>query len=352
MPSQINRTSLVSVVIPAYNAEQFIGRTLASVLAQTHPHLEVLVVDDGSQDRTPELVEAVARSDSRVRLICQANAGVSAARNRAIACANGEFIAPVDADDLWFPQKIERQLECFAGGPPEVGLVYTWTVMIDEDDNLSGRWCADDSEGNVLLPLIYRNFIGSASVPLIRRRCLDEVGPYNLKLKVGSTQGAEDWDLYLRIAERYEFRVVREFLAGYRQVRGSMSRNYTAMIRFVSMVIDDVRARHPEVPQQLFDWAMGELYLTFSKSCYQVGSHTDALGWLGRAIQADPAYLQRSECYRLLGQVLLGLASRNPATAMRPTRPFPLQELSASARRALESPRNHHRNRLQALTTR
>ncbi|HEY9862115.1 MAG TPA: glycosyltransferase family A protein, partial [Candidatus Obscuribacterales bacterium] len=92
---------LVSVIIPAYNAERFIARTLESVLNQTYQNIEVLVVDDGSSDRTPEIVHHFAEIDARIILFHQSNAGVAAARNLAIQHAKGEFIAPLDADDIW-----------------------------------------------------------------------------------------------------------------------------------------------------------------------------------------------------------------------------------------------------------
>ena len=101
---------LVSVIIPACNAEIFLEKTLDSVLAQTYKNIEVLVVDDGSQDRTAEIVEGVAQRDHRVILLRQSNAGVAAARNLAIQKSSGKYIAPIDADDIWFPQNLEKQV--------------------------------------------------------------------------------------------------------------------------------------------------------------------------------------------------------------------------------------------------
>jgi len=95
---------LVSVIVPAYNAEAFIAQTLDSIISQTYQNIEILVVDDGSQDRTPEIVESFAQRDQRITLLRQANAGVAAARNLAIEKSNGEYIAPIDADDIWYPQ--------------------------------------------------------------------------------------------------------------------------------------------------------------------------------------------------------------------------------------------------------
>ncbi len=107
---------LVSVIIPAYNAENFIAKTLASVVAQTYRRLEILVVDDGSSDRTQSIVQTMAQQDPRIKLFKQANAGVAAARNAGIDKAKGEYIAPIDADDLWHPETLEKLLIPFDRG--------------------------------------------------------------------------------------------------------------------------------------------------------------------------------------------------------------------------------------------
>src|SRR3954453_20694089 len=123
---------LISVVIPAGNAQDTLDQTLASAAAQTHTNIEIVIVDDGSMDSTGRIARELCAQDPRARLIRQENAGLAAARNAAIAVAQGEFIAPLDADDLWHPQKLERQLACFRRAEVEVGLVYCWSRIIDE----------------------------------------------------------------------------------------------------------------------------------------------------------------------------------------------------------------------------
>src|SRR5689334_7548849 len=123
--NQSRAMPMVSAVVPAYNAEATLRETLESVRSQTHERLEIIVVDDGSTDGTVAIVEAQQQIDPRIRLIRQKNAGVATARNAGAAAAKGAYLAPVDADDLWHPTKIERQLAAFAHAGPEVGLVYT-----------------------------------------------------------------------------------------------------------------------------------------------------------------------------------------------------------------------------------
>ena len=123
---------LVSVIIPAFNAAEYIRQTLNSVLAQTYQAMEVIVVDDGSSDATGAIVEEFVKKDARVQLVRQSNAGVGAARNTAIRMARGEYIAPLDADDIWFPEKLEKQVACMEQCGEETGLVYCWSTLVDK----------------------------------------------------------------------------------------------------------------------------------------------------------------------------------------------------------------------------
>src|SRR5690606_11817597 len=234
-----DRAPLVSVVIPAYDAQPFIAAAVASACAQTHRALEVLVVDDGSRDRTAAIVEALAARDPRVRLLRRPHRGVAAARNRAIEEARGEYIAPLDADDIWLPAKIERQLRALERAPAGTGLVYGWSADLDADGRLTGGYCAHELPPHVPAALLFRNFIGCSSVPLIRRICFERAGAYQPAYAARGAQGCEDLDLYRRIARYYEFALVREFLVGYRQTPGRMSSNALAMARSFRLALRD-----------------------------------------------------------------------------------------------------------------
>jgi glycosyltransferase involved in cell wall biosynthesis len=239
--------SLVSVVIPVYNGERVIGRTLASVLAQTYHPIEVVVVDDGSSDRTGVIVEAVCVNNSRVRYFRIEKSGVAAARNFGINQTHGKLIAPLDADDLWCPEKIARQVRVMETAPAEVGLVYCWALEIDKDDfvipSLDRLQQKGTAKGSVTGELAKGNFIETSSVPLIKRSCIEAVGGYDSTLQ---PQGAEDWKLYLALSEICEFAVIPEYLVGYRQVSGSLSRNIIAMDQSIELVARWIFDRHPE----------------------------------------------------------------------------------------------------------
>lgn len=304
---------LVSVIIPAYNAQAFLRPTLDSVLAQTYQNLEILVVDDGSCDRTVEIVQAYAAKDDRIRLIQQTNAGVAAARNRGIQTAKGEFIAPLDADDIWYPEKIEKQVACFLAAKPSVGLVYTWSVNIDGDGRIRSPLSWEVLQGKVLTALTYCNFIANASVPLIRRSCFERVGLYNPQLKAQNAQGCEDFDLYLRIAEHYEFRVVPQFLMGYRRAAGSMSSGCEAMAKSYHLVQAKIRQKYPQIPAMIYRWSDSDFYAYLARQGELSRCYRESWLWMTKAFWIDPVnLLSLSSCklwlrslIRLIGQIFV-----------------------------------------------
>ncbi|WP_245602830.1 glycosyltransferase family 2 protein [Gloeothece verrucosa] len=296
---------LVSVIIPAYNAEKFIKGTLRSVLSQTYKNIEVLVIDDGSQDKTQEIVQAFARQDKRVRLLQQANSGVAAARNLGIQHSKGEFIAPVDADDIWYPENIEKQVQCMLEGGASVGVVYSWSVDINENDQPIGSFRAAKIVGNVYSTLLCHNFLGNASCTMIRRSSLDKVGWYSDEFRKQNAQGCEDWDLYLRIAEFYEFKVVQEFLVGYRKLSESMSRNYHTMARSHELILKKVQENKPQIPQLFYRLSKSNLYIYFAAQSSKAGNQKIAKFWLKKAVKAElMTFLIRPELYKLLMQNL------------------------------------------------
>ena len=243
MPAPDN---LVSVIMPVRDGERFVGATIASVLAQTHRALELIAVDDGSSDGTPAILAAAVARDPRVRILRGEHAGVAAARNRAIADARGELIAPVDADDLWHPTKLERQVAEFTRAGDRVGVVYCWSLGIDENDFVVEQGqCESNARGQVFETLIESNFLGNASTPMFRRACVVKVGGYDPSLHAARAQGAEDWKLYLALAESCEFAVVPEYLVAYRRTPTSMSTDTRAMERSMTMVGDWVASRAP-----------------------------------------------------------------------------------------------------------
>lgn len=246
---------LVSVVIPAYDAVSTLRATLSSVLAQTHRALEVLVVDDGSRDATAAVAAAAAERDPRVRVLRQANAGVAVARNAGLAQARGEWVATVDADDLWHPEKIARQLAAAARAPRRPGFVYAWSRRIDGDDRVLLDLGRPTHRGDVMAQLVATNFLRNASVALMRRDAALRAGGFDPGLQAAGAHGAEDLKLYLAIAEVETVELAPAFLVGYRHTATSMSQAPDRMRRSVEMVLGEVERRRPDLPAELLDLA-------------------------------------------------------------------------------------------------
>ncbi|MEA3292185.1 MAG: glycosyltransferase family 2 protein, partial [Pseudomonadota bacterium] len=310
-----NDAPLVSVIIPAFNAAAHIDRTIQTVLAQTYLFYEILVVDDGSSDGTSDVVIRQAEGDGRIRLLRQENQGVSAARNHGIRQAKGDYIALLDADDIWFPEKLEKQVRVMRDSPPTVGLVYTWSARVSEDGRkpvLSNGW---EEEGAVFLPLLLGNFLQNASTPLIRRECFDHVGMYGLDFHKLNAQGCEDWDIYLRIAEHYEFRVVPEHLVGYWQSMDSMSADWRLMDRSYRVLIDGVKKRHPEIPDFVYRWSKSNYLLYLAIRAARAQQTTASLWLLSQTTALDPFMLTNRRLQRTLAKNLIHriLSIREPS---------------------------------------
>ena len=223
MPS----ASLVSVIIPAYNAERYLGVTLASVQAQTYRNIEILVVDDGSNDSTAQIVEQAARIDDRIRLFRQCNLGVALARNTALARAKGEFVAPLDADDVWHPQNLALQVAALQKAGPGVAVSYAWFVMIDQHGEFYGTGPESrfGRKQEVLSAQLKGNFIGNASSTVMRRKAVEAVGGYDATLRARGAEGCEDQALYISLAKHWDYTFVPQYLIAYRVHPDAMSRN-------------------------------------------------------------------------------------------------------------------------------
>ncbi|HEV2884107.1 MAG TPA: glycosyltransferase [Pyrinomonadaceae bacterium] len=184
----------VSVVIPTYNLASLLPEAVASVRAQRCPNLEIIVVDDGSTDNTEEVLNSLTR-DGDLRWFRQENTSAAAARNRGIAEAKGDWIAFLDADDVWLPDKLATQ---FAELEKNPGAAFSFSdvqVLFEngEQQDLPTR----KSRSPLMLQLLSGNLFATPSV-IVRRDCLNAVGAFDASLRTG-----EDWDLWLRLAARY-----------------------------------------------------------------------------------------------------------------------------------------------------
>ena len=216
--------SKVSVIMATYNGQRVINESIKSILAQTHEDLELIVVDDGSIDNTVALVRAY--SDDRLSLLKQKNSGSpSAPRNLGIRAAKGEFIAFCDQDDVWYPEKLAKQLTAYEDAKhlSEIGIIFSSADLIDENGKK-----VDESmvkfEGYLLSAeahkqMLFGDYIIACSA-MVPKRVLDEAGALDESLV-----GVDDYDLWLRITGKYGVLAVSEKLCAWRQTKGSLSQD-------------------------------------------------------------------------------------------------------------------------------
>lgn len=196
---------LISVIIPAYNAERFVGQAIQSVLAQTcQPH-EIIVVDDGSTDKTKDVLESF---QDHIHYVFQQNKGPSAARNAGIQMAQGELICFLDADDLWTPEKLEVQL-AFMQAYPEIEMVFSDHEEFNEEGIVLASYLGEKRKAFQSFPigigpidhafgkLVIENFISTPTV-MLRKSCLEKTGVFDEEIR-----SVEDRDLWMRISAAF-----------------------------------------------------------------------------------------------------------------------------------------------------
>jgi len=211
-------TPAVSVVIPAYNAAPYIAQAVNSVVTQTFTDWELIVVDDGSTDDTPERI-APFLSDPRISLHRKPNGGDSSARNFGIKLARAELIALLDADDSWLPTKLEKQVAIMAKYP-DIGVCGTAERRISQNGDILVPSSGEEFHGKAFPRLLYSP-IADMSMALIRREVFEKVGLFDETLPM-----SEDYEFWLRVGMHFSFHVIPEPLACIRVGYASTSRSW------------------------------------------------------------------------------------------------------------------------------
>jgi hypothetical protein len=274
----------VSVVIPAYNTTVTLDRTLASVRAQTHANLEIIVVDDGSTDDTVNLASRHAEEDSRIRVASKTNGGVASARNHGIEMAVSDWVAPLDADDVWHPKTVERFLFAAEAAADPVVFVYTWSRRIDAHDRLIMDLGRPRYAGDVLVQLLAANFTKNASATMLNRAATLKVGGYDSGLQAAGAHGAEDIDLYLRLARTGPVAVAEGFHVGYRHMPGSMSQGVDRMRRSIELVLEKLECEKTGLCPDLFSLARTNYDLYAAGLSVTTGNWSNLARYCGKAL--------------------------------------------------------------------
>lgn len=292
----------ISVVIPTYNATATVLETIASVQAQTLRDLEIIVINDGSTDDLLDVIQPVL-TDQRVQVYSYPNGGLPVARNRGIARSTGEYIAFIDADDLWTPDKLERQLQALESNP-RAGLAYSWTYFMEEDGQHYHTDRPIGFEGDVLKELMHWNFLCHGSNPLLRRSVIEAVGEFDPSLP-----SAEDWDYWLRVAARWEFALVPQPQIYYRQGGSAMSSKVAVMEAAQLAVLDRAFQRAPASLLKYRRSAMAKVY-QYSAQLYLIHGKTRqtrklVYQKLGHTIGLNPRLIFERKTQKLLIKALL-----------------------------------------------
>ncbi|WP_414620605.1 glycosyltransferase family 2 protein [Calothrix sp. CCY 0018] len=291
----------ISVIVPAYNSQNTISETITSVLQQSFSDFELIVINDGSTDRTLELLETV--QDKRLKIYSYPNGGLPAARNRGIVRATGEFLSFIDADDLWTSDKLELQLQALQKNP-QAGVAYSWTICMGNNGNSFHPGVSESFQGNVYPNLLVGNFIASGSNVLIRKQAIESVGYFDESLK-----SCEDWDYWLRLAPKWDFVVVPKPQIIYRLSSGAMSSKLDVMEKYQTLVLERAFESAPLELQYLNNRGFAYIYLFMTR--LYLSRATDekvvkqATQKLWKAIRFSPKILLSKEGQLLLVKLLI-----------------------------------------------
>ena len=271
---------IISVVIPAYNAERTLAATIQSVLHQTYQDFEIIIVDDGSIDETPSIAQSFGQ---QVRHIRQARSNPATARNHGATESQGEWVAFLDADDLWLPQKLQRQMQ-FLERYPQVDAVQTGAYLVNNAlQVVEVRNCHPGHDAYVDL-LLFRNLPAFSSSLLIRKQCFLGLGGFSTDLIM------ETWDMACRIARYGTLKSLPECLVLYRQHLGNRSRDvklhYETGLRSLSRLFADPSLDPSVRLHQKHIWA--RFYAMLAGGYFRNRQWADCLNWAWKALATSP----------------------------------------------------------------
>ncbi|MEH2373126.1 glycosyltransferase [Nostoc sp.] len=229
----------ISVIIPAYNSEKTIKETIQSVLNQTFTDFELIIINDGSQDSTLEVVTQI--QDPRIKVFSYSNAGGNVSRNRGLHRAGGEFVSFLDADDLWTPDKLQSQLKALQENVT-AKVAYSWTDYIDTNSQFLFSGKRINENRNLYDNLLLDNFLENGSNPLICKKALITLGGFDEFLNA-----AQDWDMWLRLASKFDFICVPSVQILYRISPNSLSCNLVRQEKSCLQVLERAYKERPSL---------------------------------------------------------------------------------------------------------
>lgn len=266
----------VSVIIPTYNYGKYIERAIDSILTQTYQDFEIIVVDDGSTDNTGEIIRS--KQNDKIRYFYQENKGAPSARNKGIKESIGKYIAFLDADDEWFPNKLEKQIDKFQKASVRVGLVYSGLIYIWKENEDKVIKIVPTLRGNIFDSFLKVSVLGSPT-PLIKKCCFQKAGLFDERLP-----SCQDWDMWLRISKYYEVDFVSDILAKHHIHKNQITEKIELKIQGRKMMIKkyhDVLVNYPSILSIHFS-ELGKL------NCV-AGNWKEGFEYFLKAIKLDPS---------------------------------------------------------------
>ncbi|MFH1127766.1 MAG: glycosyltransferase [archaeon] len=282
----------VSVIIPTYNRAELLSSAITSVLNQTFQDFEIIIVDDASKDNTQEVISKFNNRKIKY-LYHETNRGEAGARNTGILNSNGQYIAFLDDDDEWFPEKLRVQVDILEKSMSKVGLVYSGYVVIDRNTQKILNKRIPMHRGPVYEDMLYRNFIGAPSTVILRRECIERIGLFDENIAYGL-----DHDLWIRIAQYYDFDYIKECLAIYCIHENRLSDNPDIRLKGLEDMIRKY-GKHIVLKNKYYRGS----YLSIGVQLCNNGDIQNGIKALANAIRTSPFEIR---CYFYLGCALLG----------------------------------------------
>jgi glycosyltransferase involved in cell wall biosynthesis len=288
-----NSGPLVSILVPAFNAKATLADTLQSALASSHANLEVVLVDDGSTDGTAAIAESFARRDARLRLFRQRHRGVSGALNFGLTQIRGELVARLDADDLWHPTKLEKQVALLAADPA-LALAYTFIRYVDASGRIVRDAAPQNLAGRALCQCLYDGIVGGGSSVVFRRSLLERPTSYDERLSVW-----EDLLLHLRLAAAGTIASVPEYLTAYRLREMSSSADRTKSLKNWRIAYRIIESDFPQIPKFVHSWSNARRLLELAEGFALDRRYAISAMLFAECLAADPVRATAFLAYRL-----------------------------------------------------
>ncbi|TVP53514.1 MAG: glycosyltransferase [Halomonadaceae bacterium] len=295
---------LISVIITTYNRRDYIIEAVESALNQTYPHLEVLIVDDGSTDNTRQLIRERYGDNPRVAYYYQENNKRAAAFNHGLRYAKGEFIATVDSDNRWLPHRLETGYDALVHNP-DYDIVYGDNILINEQGQEISRQNMRRYSGKITAHLMRDNCV-SINTALVPRRCYEQLGPMDSNCK-----RADDYELWLRLSTAYRFLYIPQFMAEYRVMDDQLSSDKRGRFAATEQILRNFQARFPEALSPA-EFRQGWAFFYTRKARYyaSVGGNAEAMKDIYRAMTYGPLC---KATWRSLAAIVSGREKRRSA---------------------------------------